>query len=167
MADPIRLVVLKKLTEHLAGIASVDGYNYDLEGSVFRGRTIFGEDDPLPMLSILEAPRAEGSLYGGDYEVKRDKWQLLIQGWSEDDAENPTDNAYLLADDVEKRLGMIIAMRNDNSGRPLHGPTIYKLGNSIVDLEFGPSIIRPPIEQVSSKAFFYLPVTLSLASVVG
>lgn len=166
MADPIRLVILKKLSEHLDGIDTIDGYNYDLKDSVFRGRTIFGEDDPLPMLSILEAPRAEGSLYGGDYEVKRDKWQLLIQGWTEDDAENPTDNAYLLADDVEKRLGMLIAMRPDNSGRPLYS-TIYKLGDLIIDLEFGPPIIRPPIEQVSSKAFFYLPVTLSLASEVG
>lgn len=166
MADPIRLTVLKKLTTHLAGIATIDGNNYDLEDAVFRGRTIFGDNDPLPMLSILEAPRAEGSIYAGNFEVKSDKWQLLIQGWTDDDAENPTDNAYLLADDVEKRLGMIIAMRPDNSGRALY-PTIYLLEGSIINLEFGPPIIRPPMEQVSSKAFFYLPVTLSLASEVG
>lgn len=166
MADPIRLVILKKLSKHLDGIASIEGYNYDLKDAVFRGRTIFGEDDPLPMLSILEAPRAEGSLYAGEFEVKRDHWQLLIQGWTEDNIENPTDNAYLLADDVEKRLGMLIATKPDSSGRPLY-PAIYKLEGLIIGLEFGPSIIRPPMEQVSSKAFFYLPVTLSLASEVG
>lgn len=163
MVEPTRLTILKKLTEHLAGISTVDGYNFDLNGAVFRGRTIFGENDPLPMVSILESSRSESTYSTNDFDQRQDKWSLLLQGWVADDINNPTDPAYFLADDVFNRLNMLVAIKNDSSGRALY-PDTYLLGGLIGGIEFGQPIIRPPIEQVSSKAFFYIPVTLTLAT---
>ena len=56
MADPKRLVVLKALCSHLeAQVRTTNGFQHDLQGRVFRGRSVFGQDDPLPMVSVLSA----------------------------------------------------------------------------------------------------------------
>ena len=163
MADPKRLDILKKLTAHLQTITVANGYSHELATAVFRGRTVFDDQYPVPMLSILESPRALETIATSDFQARKDEWQLLVQGWVTDDQVNPTDPAYLLADDVEKCLTRLITTTNDGSGRDQY-PAEYLLGRSIAAITFGPSIVRPPIEQVSSKAFFYLPVTLTLAT---
>lgn len=161
MADSYRLAVLKKLTAHLQGIAPANGYAYDLSSSVFRGRTLFGENDPVPMLSILESPRSDEGLFAGENNSQRsESWSLLIQGWAQDDASNPTDPAYGLMDAVERHLLRLIQVSPIN-GEPLY-PVEYMLGRSVNGVTIPPGVVRPPMDMVSSKAFFYLPIRLTL-----
>ena len=70
MADSYRLTVLKRLTAHLRGITKANGYDYDLidPRSVCRGRLVFGDDDPLPLLSILEGTRGDIGSFAGHGE---------------------------------------------------------------------------------------------------
>lgn len=168
MADSYRLAVLKALTAHLQSITKANGYDYDLgpdgafpNGKVFRGRTLFGEGDPVPLVSILESPRSDiGSFAGENGSERKENWSLLIQGWVADDVENPTDPAYGLMDAVERQLARLIKT-SGHTGDALY-PDEYLLGRSVGDIQVLPGVVRPPMEQVSSKAFFYLPVRVTL-----
>lgn len=172
-----RLDVLKALTAHLEGIKhiepdpennieGVDWGGFDLTGKVFRGRNAFGEDAPETFLSLLEAPRPDYGTTGGLFDVARtEEWPLLLQGWTKDDRLNPTDPAYLFMDVVERRLGEIVAVKA-GSGNPMY-PSAYLLGKKITSFAFGPGVVRPPTEGISAKAFFYLPLRVGLATVVG
>jgi len=167
MKEPIALAALKVLTAHLEGIKPTNGYDFDLRGKVFRGRVRFGREEPLPMLSILEAPRPEdGLLLPVAAENNRRsvrEWGLLIQGWAVDDPEHPTDPAYYLMAAVEQRLSDLVAVKT--SGQPVD-PAVYRLGNTaagkprISGATIGPGLVRPPQEGISDTAFFYLPVSL-------
>lgn len=161
MADSYRLAVLKALTAHLVGVSVAGGYNYDLEGRVFRGRGRFGDSDPETMVSILENPRPDFGTTAGDGTTRAEKWPLLIQGWCPDDRDNPSDPVYGLLDDVERRLAMVIA-ESQKTGQPIY-PDVYLLGRTITGLEITPGVVRPPTDGVSSRAFFYLPVRVGLA----
>lgn len=169
--DPPRLIVLKRLTEHLETITRANGYYHDLAAAVFRGRLLFGEGDPLPMLSILEAPRSSIGEYADENNnVKKDEWQLMLQGWAADDVHNPCDRAYGLAHDVEKCLGRIVRVNRGGEGLEPGKPTYpdsYLLGGLITSLTFSTPNVRPPTEGVSSKAFFYIPLRVGLAQDVG
>lgn len=161
MADSYRLSVLKKLTLHLRGITKAAGYDYDLSNAVFRGRTIFGEGDPIPMVSILESPRSDQGMFAGEGQSQRkEDWSLLIQGWAHDDVENPTDPVYGLMDAVERHLFRLTKV-NSTNGMEVY-PAEYLLGRSVGGVMILPGVVRPPMDQVSSKAFFYLPIRLSL-----
>lgn len=162
MADSYRLTVLKKLTDHLKGITPANGYpGYNLSSSVFRGRTLFGENDPVPLVSILEAPRPDqGKFAGEDNYQRKEDWSLVIQGWAHDDIANPTDPAYNLMDVVEMHLHRITAV-DSSSGFEVY-PNEYMLGRTISSLDVLPGIVRPPSAEVSAKAFFYLPVRVGL-----
>lgn len=163
MADPTRLLVLKKITQLLEGIPSINGVAVNLTGSVFRGRSVFGDDDPMPMLSILESPRNTDGLRAGENGfLNLHKWGLMLQGWVKDDKVNPTDPAYHLAEAVMNRLKRVNELRPGHSGQPLYEGD-YLLGNLVVSFEIGEPIIRPPIDNLSSKAFFYLQVDVELA----
>ena len=169
MADPIKLQALKALTTLLEGIVPTS-YNgrvvpASLAGAVFRGRSTFGDSDPKIMLSILEAPRGGGSTANSTGEGRLDSWPLLIQGWAQDDKDNPSDPVYLLLDDVEKRLDRIIAT-SSNTGQPAY-PEHYMLGlpRYVTRFEIQMGVVRPPTENVSSKSFFYLPVQVGLARI--
>jgi hypothetical protein len=156
-----RLDVLKALTSHLQGIASANGYEIDLSDAIRRGRTLFGEGDPIPLVSILESPRSDpGRFAGENFAERSEKWSLLIQGWVVDDPSNPTDPAYILMATVEHRLARIIAV-NRSTGEPAF-PDEYMLGRKVAEFTVMPGVVRPPMEQVSSKAFFYLPVQVAL-----
>jgi hypothetical protein len=165
VADSYRLVVLKALTAHLETITVANGYSYDLSAAVFRGRTVFGANDPETMVSILEAPRNDSGIFAGsDKSSRAENWNLLVQGWAPDDKANPTDPAYGLMDAVETHLFRLVKPGSD--GNPLY-PDEYLLGRTngrtlIADMKIFPGVVRPPMEQVSSKAFFYLPVELQL-----
>lgn len=161
MADSYRLLALKALTAHLEGITKANGYDFDLDGNVFRGRPLFGQDDPIPMLSILEAPRNDAGQYAGENKrARKENWSLMIQGWAHDDKRNPTDPAYALLDAVENRL-FRLTQTDDNSGNALY-PDEYLLGNTISGITIYPGVVRPPMENVSSKAFFYLPIEFEI-----
>lgn len=167
MREPIRLTVLKALSEHLSGVYGTDENQdpYDLTGKVFRGRNEFGTEYPLPMLSILEDPRPSNAIYGGEEQVRLEpRWNLLLQGWATDDHENPTDPAHWLMAAVEERLSLVTERKGDGSNRP-KDPAAFMLGfkDTITSFEFGPGVVRPADKTVSSKAFFYLPVRIGLA----
>lgn len=162
---PLKLQVLQALTTHLEGISGADWGDFDMDGNVFRGRTRFGDDAPATFLSILEAPRADAGRDAGENKAsKSTDWLLLLQGWTVDDPVNPTDPIYYLQAQVEKRLEMIVKVKPHN-GSPVY-PDVYMLGNLVASFSFGPSVVRPPTEGLSSKAFLYMPLKVGLATVV-
>lgn len=163
MADSYRLQVLKALCAHLETITTPD---FTLNDCVFRGRAIYSDSDPTTMLSLLEAPRPDQPIMGGtNREASHEQWALLLQGWTKDDFTHPTDPAYALMDAVETHLGQIVAS-DRMKGTPTY-PQAYMLGGLITSFSFGPGVVRPPTEGVSSRAFFYMPIRVGLAKVVG
>lgn len=160
-----KLQILQMLTAHLQGITVAAGYDYDLATSVFRGRTEFGPSDPLPALSILEIPRPEvGDFAGMENLTHKEDWTLLVQGWIQDDKINPTDAAYGLGSTVQQRLSDLVAMKKN--GGPVN-PEIYRLGGLINCLYIAPFTVRPPQAQVSSTAYFFLPLRVGVVTDVS
>ncbi len=163
---PFRLLVLQKLTEKLQAITPAHGYHFDLTSAVFRGRTWFSDDDPLPMISLLEPPFAiDQNRTQADNTDRTGDWEILIQGWVEDDSANPTDPAYVLAAEVIKALA--------DSKKEIRTGTrtsdIFGLGagfgdrdNAITALDIGAPVVRPA-DDVSARACFYLLVTFKIA----
>jgi hypothetical protein len=163
--ESLRLNILKALSDHLAGTPLAGGKTLG-EASVYRGKLLFGAEMKLPALSVLEAPRQDDGIPGAEKGVKRSEgWALLVQGWVPDDKRNPTDPAYEFCARVEQRMSMLV---DEANGQPVY-PDIYRLGKlpngryRIAGLTWAPPVVRPPQQGVSDKAFFYLPVTLSVA----
>jgi hypothetical protein len=161
---PRRLAILRNLTELLQGITPANGYAYDLSASVFRGKTVYAADSsPLPMLSILESGRPDSGVFAGSNKVAyQETWDILLQGFAANDQANPTDPAYYLCAAVQERLVNVIAYDN-RRGQGVDAVN-YMLGGLLTDLMIGPSVVRPPDNQVSSTAFFYLPLRAVFAS---
>jgi hypothetical protein len=154
---PFRLRVLMNLTTALTEITVANGYKYDLTDSVFRGRLLFGEDDPLPMASIIEPALPEefyGSMPDGA-NFSPDMWNLVIQGWVEDDHKNPTDPAHILLADVKQRL---ILERKKTAGLNRNA---LGMGKRLTGIEIGPGVVRPP-DQQSDRAYFWLTLKLGI-----
>ena len=168
LTEPFRLVILKRLTSALDEINGPDGgYTYDLRPTPetkndgtefmqkrnFRGRVVFGEDDPLPMTTILEAVLPPDQFPGApDNPNRHGGWDLMVQGFVDDDFENPTDPAQFLLADVVRRLA-------------LERGKVYDEGvfgfRSILSLDLGVGVVRPP-DEISAKAYFWLPITINL-----
>lgn len=169
MADiPFRLAVLKKLCELIETTDGPDhtGRPFDLTRKVFRGRVEFGTETALPAISVLESPNPDLGIFAGNKEVMAEKWVLLIQGWALDDKANPSDPAYYLAAAVTQKLALTSLMKSDGSARPVN-KQFYQLGDLAVDVEIGPSVVRPFDSKTSSRAFFYLPIRVGLARSVS
>lgn len=167
---PTRLQILIGLTDLLKTITPGNGYNSDLSdyadntvtrSRVFRGRNIFGADDPLPMVSILEMPREPHQMEtapGGTAQAG--PWELMIQGFVTDDLDNPTDPAHVLMADVKTCLIKERAKRGGQPGTPSRSYAL--LGRpQVTDIVIAPGVVRPP-EEVSAKAFFWLICTLEI-----
>ena len=153
MPDPFRLKVMKALTLALEEIAVADGYQHDLAGRVYRGRVMFGERDPIPMLSILEVPLPLDQIVSPrDATASAGGWDLMIQGFVEDDAKNPTDPAHRLLADVKKRLAL--EKRRVTLGE------VFGI-NAISGIRIGPGVVRPP-DEVSAKAYFWLGLVIEM-----
>ena len=165
---PERLRVLKRLSACLSeihpGLATGKPSSYvnDLrpteelpKGRVFRGRVLFGDDDPLPMVSILEVPLPPEQIPGApDNENRTGSWELILQGFVDDDFENPTDPAQVLLADVVMRLAV--------EKRKNHDYQLFGMGNTVTNLHIGVGVVRPP-DEISAKAYFWLPVRLQMA----
>lgn len=154
LPDPFRLRVLKALTAALEEITPENGYRFSLTGSVFRGRDIFGDSDPLPMVSILEAIEEKTQLpapFAG--RESTGPWELLIQGFVEDDYLNPTDPAHALMAEVKQRLA-----RERLRGRHY---AILGMDGKVTELKMSHGVVRPP-DEVSGKAYFWLRLTLEV-----
>jgi hypothetical protein len=155
LPEPFDLQVLKALTTALEEITVANGYRHDMAGSVFRGRMLFSEDDPIPMISINQPPQMPE-----DIEVPRGSsaaaytMDLIIQGFVDDDFENPTDPAFYLLADVRHRLA--VERKRDD------GFDVLGFGAK-VQMHVGQGVVRSPDADVSDRAFFWLPVTLEFA----
>ena len=167
MDDSLRLTILKRLTEHLEyEVNTANGYKHTLKDKVFRGRMTFDEHDPIPMVSILENldpdrfPRRVGNNDGVGAGLQKDEWIILVQGWTVDDKKNPTDPAYELMADVKKALAKILQGPNPETG--IGGHPNYHLQDLISGMTMEPGTVRPPMEQPSTKAFFWMRIVLNV-----
>lgn len=165
MTDPKRLVILKALTAHLAAINPGNGFQHDLTGRVFRGRSGFSSETPLPCLSILEAYNPDRSpLDAGAGLSQKDQWVLLVSGWTDYDGDDTlgqepsVDAAHRLMADVKKALGSIL-----DPGPTPHNPNpSYMLGDVIEGLRVEPGTVRPP-DETSNRSYFYLRIVVEVA----
>ena len=160
--DSKKLATLKVLCKLLNTVHTDNGYEHNLTENVWRGRYNFDKTDTVPAVAILENidpdryPRLAGQ---EDYEhghgISFEQWTLLIQGWVVDDKCNPTDPAYALMADVRKALALI------NKG-PSRGETneFFRLGGLVTGMTMEPGVARPPAEQLSSRAYFWMRITL-------
>jgi len=160
---PFKLRALQRLTEALQEITTANGYKTNLGADVFRGRMWFGESDPLPMVSILEGVNPADDVWEPNYRTDGESydWPILIQGFVKDDPLNPTDAAYVLLADVRRRLA-------EEKIRPLAGsrstPDPFGFGagkNRVTGLDIGAGVVRPA-DDVSSKAYFWLTLTMRI-----
>lgn len=156
---PLNLRILKTLTASLE--LAVFGYDYGngweefpLVGKVFRGRLEFGDSDPIPMLSVLESPIPPDQLPPPeDAGLSSGAWQLLIQGFCDEDPVNPTDPAHHLMAVTKARLA-VEKRRNREFN-------ILGLGNHVTGLNIGKGVVRPP-DEISDKAYFWLTISLDM-----
>lgn len=154
MPDPFRLKVLKALTTCLEGITPANGYNHDLTGKVKRGRDIFGEDDPIPLVCILEAVEEKPQVLPPQQSPHSSgPWELQIQGFVEDDFDNPTDPAHRLMAEVKKRL--VEERVRDRQAN------IFGMSGRVTELRISHGVVRPA-DEISGKAYFWLRMTLGL-----
>jgi hypothetical protein len=166
---PKRLEVLLKLKALLEQISTASGYNFDLAGKVHLNRLLFGQDvtgNP-PALSIVEAPRTDPGIYGGEgREARSDSWPIFIQGILPDTKlEANEGDIYFFVQDVERKLNRIQAMK-PGSGTP-EFPDDYNLGGMIAGVEIAPPVVRPPEAGVSDNVFFYLPIRIQIGVKIG
>ena len=165
--DPFRLRVMKAICRTLKEITPANGYTADMSDftdehdrpaeRVFRGRTEYGDNDPLPMLSVLEDPQAfDNGAYDPSGGKGANKFRVLIQGFVPDDVNHPLDPAYHLSAQVIKAL---TASKKDRYN-------ILGLGNRspcVTALAVNQPVHRPADDEVSNVAFFLVGVTLTLA----
>lgn len=156
LPDPLKLYVTKRITDVLKEITVANGYKHDLSTSVFRGRALYGEGDPVPMLSILEVPIPIDQLPSPS-TLSKGGWELMVQGFAEDNRENPTDPAQLLLADTKQRLA--IEKGKEHWDRPQDG--IFGLGGIVDKMYIGTGVVRPA-DEISAKAYFWLTLTLEL-----
>jgi len=162
-----QLDFLVRLTAHLEGIVPANGYDFDLVDKVFRGRRVFGADDPDPLLSVVEHLSADVTLdtAGENRTSRSETWVLLVQGWARVLGEHPTDLLYNLKAATEHRLARCIQI--GGNGRPVY-PGEYFLGlhkKNVTMLTIGPGVVSAPTSADSSmRSFFYLPLGVGWAS---
>ena len=158
--EPFRLRVVKALCQVFEGITVANGFNFDMEGRVFRGRLFFGDNDPIPMISVLEAPLPdEPDFTPAAGDIWTGTWRFMIQGWVTDDPKNPTDPAHFLLADVKKAL----AIERKNMIRPGLGNNLLGMEGRVLDLVIGANVVRPAEEHVNDYANFLLALTLEIA----
>lgn len=175
--EPFKLRVLHALTACIKEVTPANDYSHDLsdfdpgDGAmmprVFRGRPWFGESDPIPMVSVLEAIDEPDYLFaippdseGGTYD-----WGLLVQGFVDDDPTNPTDPAYRLMRDVRRRL--VREKTRKMPGRqgltdPLGTSQFDLPGCRVTDMKISTGKVRPA-DDISAKAYFWLVVVLTVS----
>lgn len=151
---PFRLRVLRALGKLIEEVNPTNGYSYDLRGVVFRGRIRYGDDDPIPMISILEAPiPLDVPQPKADAKKAIGRWELLIQGFVDDDKRNPTDPGHHLMAEVKS-----IIVKNKLA---LNGTNMLNLGGRVFEMYIGQGAVRPP-DEASDKAFFWLTLTVNI-----
>lgn len=179
--DPLRLRVLKALTALLENIAedsnsTLVSYRHNLRGSVFRGRVQFGENDPLPLVSILEFPVPEDALPPPrESGLASNTYDLMIQGFvkdlkvsATDLTIHETDPAYYLSADVTKalateirRIAEVRHTRGFSRREALLGVYDSKGNPAIDNIIIGQPVHRPS-DEMSAVAYFWMRVSIIL-----
>lgn len=161
---PHQLLVLKRLTTLLEATPG-----YDLKGRVYRGRQTFGEEAPVPSLSIIEGTPDPAPDYANE-TLQKNAWLVLLQGWIESTSDlYPTDAVYTFKAAIQMQLANISA-RKPGSPSPLD-PDNYWLGKDssgaylIADLKIGLGFVSGARQDqlASALPFFYLPLAIDLA----
>ncbi|ASD51925.1 tail terminator [Pseudomonas phage PspYZU01] len=158
--------IQEAITAVLAEVPKTYGDTETLEGHVFRGRALFGDDDPLPMIAILEDVDEKLQVptpVGG--QTSKTPWTLLVQGFAEDDRLNPSDPAQELLALVKQRLTReAVKAQGTTPGRPpATGPGTgpFGMGNVITSMRMSPGVVRPA-DEVNGKAYFWFRLTLEI-----
>lgn len=165
--DPFRLRVLKALGACIKTVTPANGYRNDLSDftdsagrpalRVFRGRTVFGQNDPLPAVALLEDPHPREPTEGANPNVAAmNSFRVLIQGFVQDDKLHPLDPAYILSAEI---ISAIVKLKRDHFN-------LLGLGGRapcVTGISIGEPVHRPPDDDISTVAFFLIPVTLNLA----
>lgn len=170
MSDPFRLKTQKAIAAAIDEISVATGYSLDFTGKVFRGRLIFGDGDPVPMISIIEPPLPNEMRPSPLLSTTEDGWwDIIVQGFVRDDRENPTDPAHLAMADVKKRLAQELKRKGEGSERNQPNPFGVNYDengqlrkNRIEQFKIGAGVVRPPEEAVSTKAYFWLTLRLKI-----
>lgn len=169
MSDPTKLQIAKAVTSGFKTITPANGYVNDMSDfdpgdgvmteRVYRGRAFFGDGDPVPMLSVLEAGFDDEMVNEMADEIPTSEywWPLIVQGWVQDDKQHPTDPVYVLLADVRKYLAQQLR-RKDESGWPSYFGLDSKL---VTGLRFGGGRVRPA-NDLSAYAGFHLIVELKI-----
>jgi hypothetical protein len=165
LTKPLRLEIMSRLCETLREITPTNGYVMDFSGAegskdnrVFRGRAIYGDSDPIPMISVMESPIPLDQLPAPpDSGYSSGGWELMIQGFVDDDKANPTDPAHVALEDVKKRIA--IESKKVSAMHEEQGP--FGLLSSVIKIGIGTGVVRPP-DEVSAKAYFWLLIVLEL-----
>lgn len=175
--DPFRLRVLKAICAQIKTVSPERTYKDPVSGDdvpfandlrdytegslqrerVFRGRELFGTNDPLPMVSVLEHPSALDAMLAPAQDSQTiGDWQLLVQGFVVDDPAHPTDPAHILCAEVIAALSETAKQRYDILGLGHQMPCVTKM-------IIGKPVVRPADAVNSDQAFFWLTLTLTLA----
>lgn len=165
---PIRVAIRRAVKAALVEINPTNGYHNDLRpdemgrARVVAGRNAIGNDEPLPLVTIIEPPLAveqTSTRRQPDNTVRATEWDLLIQGWVEDD-EEAGDQAYLLCAEVCRRLAQE-KRRPDARPGSGNGYNFFGMRNKIFEMTIGSPVVRPS-ETVTSQSVFYLVLTLKI-----
>lgn len=169
MPDPIKLTILKALVDGLKTITPANGYDSDLSdfdpgdgndtARVYRGRAFFGEGDPIPMVSVLEAGMEDDIQNEQLSEKPRSEywWPIIMQGWVVDDTNHPTDPVYPLLADVRKFLATEAKVKGLEGDFSVLGFD----SKTITGIRFGGGRVRPANE-LSAYAGFHLMLELKI-----
>lgn len=169
MTDPVKLQIAKAVTSGFKTITPANGYVSDLSdydpgdgvttSRVYRGRAFFGEGDPVPMVSVLEAGFEDEMVNDtvADKPSSQYWWPLIVQGWALDDKENPTDPVYVLLADVRKYLATEMKRRD-----PQGDTSFFGLDSKLVTgVRFSGGRVRPSSES-SAYAGFHMILELCI-----
>lgn len=161
MADSYILTVEKALVGIIETTVTIaNGSPFDLTDLVFRGRLRYGHNEPVPMVSLMQAPNIDIETVdvGKGRQRTTDK-TFLIQGWVADDFNNPTDPAHELLAEVKQALGQIMDMDSEHYMLQSYSNT----GNGLIsNISISSGLVRPPEASISDKAYFWLPVLVTL-----
>ena len=161
-----KLAVLRFLTNHLEG-TNPDwdpDCPFDLRDSVYRGRTVFGDETKTPFIALLEAPRQIAPNGGGDASlIQSEDWTVLIQGFGDEDEEHPSDPAYELLAWVQKRMARLT--QQPTSGRTGGTyPNEFRMGDLKIEILYQIPVVRPGKDDVSNTAYFYMPIGIKIVT---
>lgn len=162
MNDPFRLRVMKALTAQIKTVKPANGYRHNLADftdkanrtmeRVYRGRALFGESHELPLVAILEDPRALEVQNATAAPVAMTQLRLLIQGFVKDERPNQLDPAYVMSAEV---ISALVKAKEDEFD-------ILGMNGKVTDMQIGQPVHRPD-DEISDTAYFVVGVTLTLA----